>query len=220
MSTLTSDLFAFEAIVAEDRGLDEIPTSRAKGSARSGAPCVYRLFMFLAAVFTATMRRCGMSLSMSAVGVCRTWAPSTIRRIPSPTTAGDVASTAASSEAILTPAMAVAPVRPRAHAQKDAVVEISRPVKAAGRASVRRILVVAVGTTRWSQADHNLCLGRWHQGQRRQQGCTRQKQTAFREFADLEFANPEFADPGARALDLPHKLLSLPNLRVRIESGI
>jgi hypothetical protein len=43
-----------------------------------------------------------------------------------------------------TPAVAVAPACPGTHAQEDAAVEVTRPIKSIGRAGVRRIVVIAV----------------------------------------------------------------------------
>jgi hypothetical protein len=52
------------------------------------------------------------------------------------------------AEAMCAPSVAIAPTGPRAHAQKNAVVEVSRPIEAHGRAAVRRIVVIAVGAVR------------------------------------------------------------------------
>jgi hypothetical protein len=57
-------------------------------------------------------------------------------------------------KAMAAPTVAVAPAAPWAHAQEDAVVEVSGPVVAVGRAGVRRIAVVAIGAG-WLNADVN-----------------------------------------------------------------
>src|ERR1700733_8364880 len=57
-------------------------------------------------------------------------------------------------KAMAAAARAVAPSAPWAHAQKDAVVEVSRPIIAVGRAGVGRIAVVAVGAG-WLNTDVN-----------------------------------------------------------------
>jgi hypothetical protein len=45
---------------------------------------------------------------------------------------------------MITPAVAIAPVRPWAHAKEDPVIEIARPIKTHGCASVRRIVIVPI----------------------------------------------------------------------------
>jgi hypothetical protein len=76
-------------------------------------------------------------------------------------------------EAMPAPAVAVAPARPGTHAQKDAVVEVSRPIEAHGRAFVRRIIVVAVGADGLhADIDHDLCVRRRRQGQACKQCCS------------------------------------------------
>jgi hypothetical protein len=66
---------------------------------------------------------------------------------------------------MLAPAMTIAPVRPGTHAQEDAAIEITRAIVATGCASVWRITIVPIDTYRWSYADGNLRVDRWHQGQ-------------------------------------------------------
>src|SRR5580658_3520586 len=170
-----------------------------------------------ASMFAATMRRCGVGRTVSrctmpsrcvcpviVVDACcrRT---TSIGCIPAPgvsararVAASVVPASSAAAEAMLTPAVAVAPVCPRAHAQEDAVIEISRPVKAAGCAAVWRIVVVAVGTDglyAYAYANCDLRAGRWHQGQGHEQGCcTCQEQTA----------HCEPVGPRGHALELPH----------------
>ena len=101
----------------------------------------------------ATARRCGMGGTTAGLGTaagahgrCATSAIGCISPSTAVSTAFDVDSSAAAAEAMLTPAVAIAPVRPRAHAQEDAAIEIAGSIIAHGCASVRRIAVVAVGT--------------------------------------------------------------------------
>jgi hypothetical protein len=96
------------------------------------------------------------------------------------TTAAAVSSSPATAEAMLAPAVPVSPIRPRADTQENAVEEIAWSIKTAGRAAVRRIVVVAIGTAGRSYADYDLCTGRWHKGQgRKERCCTSEKQTAL-----------------------------------------
>jgi len=78
--------------------------------------------------------------------------------IPRVSMAANISSSSAAAEAMLTPAVSIAPVRPWAHAQKDAAIEIAWPIIAAGRAAVGCIAVVAVGTYGRGYADGNLCV--------------------------------------------------------------
>jgi len=111
-----------------------------------------RLAMFAAMFATAVRWRCMGPAIVD--GVCWRWTTS-IGCIPvSGVTPGPhvsssvVPASSAAAEAMFTPAMAVAPMRPWAHAEEDTVIEISRPVKAAGCAAVRCVVVIAVGTDR------------------------------------------------------------------------
>src|SRR5580704_2362487 len=123
-----------------------------------------------------------------------------------------VASSAGTVEAMLTPAVAVSPMRPRAYAQKDSVVKIAWPVKAAGCASVRRIVVVAVGAHGriYTDPDTDADLRTGRRRQRHKQSCRAgQEQTA----------HGELMSPARQVLDLPHFVI-LQNFHVRIESYI
>lgn len=90
-----------------------------------------------------------------------------------------VAAAALAMEAILAPAVGVTPAGPGAHAQEEAVVEVSRPVKTLGRAAVGWSFVIAPLTSGWFadfngwNADlyANLRANRWRQGQARKQCC-------------------------------------------------
>jgi hypothetical protein len=71
-----------------------------------------------------------------------------------------------------TPAVAITPAGPWAHAQEDPVIEISWPVIAIGRAGIRRIVIVAILASRLNpDADNNLRLSRRRQGHPREQCC-------------------------------------------------
>jgi hypothetical protein len=85
-----------------------------------------------------------------------------------------VASMAMIEVAMFAPAVAITPAGPWTHAQEDAVVEVIRPVKALGRASVRPSFVVAPLANGWfAYFNDNLRvnLWRWRQGQARKQCC-------------------------------------------------
>jgi hypothetical protein len=93
----------------------------------------------------ATTRSCGMDAATTTVGAYCRCASSTIGCIGTSTTVSTgagvvssaVPSSAATAEAMSTPAVAIAPVRPRTHAEENAVIEIARPIKAHGGAAVR-----------------------------------------------------------------------------------
>jgi hypothetical protein len=97
------------------------------------------------------------------------WAAATVRKtaaIGCWAAAAVIVSATIRGEAMAAPAVAVAPSSPWAHAQEDAVVEVSWPVIAVGRAGVWGVVVVAVLTNRLhTDADKNLGLSRWRQGQ-------------------------------------------------------
>ena len=62
------------------------------------------------------------------------------------TAAAAIVASAALTEAMAAPSVAITPAGPRAHPQEDAVGEIAWSVITVRRASIRRIVVVAVGT--------------------------------------------------------------------------
>lgn len=98
------------------------------------------------------------SLSMACLLAARISAPS--RRA----TATVIASSAIIHEAMSAPAVAVAPSSPRPHAQEDAVIEVSRAVKANRSAGIRGVVVVSVRTYRLNtDANHYLSIRRWRQ---------------------------------------------------------
>jgi hypothetical protein len=103
----------------------------------------------------ADVRGCGMGIAYggpavgpaTAPGAYGRWPTSTIGSISTSTavsTAGDVPASSCATEAMITPAVAIAPACPWTHTQEDAVIEIARPIKATGCAAVRCIVVVAV----------------------------------------------------------------------------
>jgi hypothetical protein len=74
---------------------------------------------------------------------------------------------------MLTPAVAIAPAGPWAHAQEDAAVKVARSVEAIGSAGVWSIVVIAVGADRLNaDADFDLRLSRWRQGHAHNQSCS------------------------------------------------
>jgi hypothetical protein len=89
-----------------------------------------------------------------------------------PTKATVISSAPGSDKAMPTPTVVITPTRPRAHAQEDAVVEITRPVITHRSAGVRRISVVAIRTDGWrtTYGDGNLRIRFWRQGQGGKQG--------------------------------------------------
>src|ERR1700722_3156170 len=170
--------------------------------------------MMFAAVLASTVRCCGMRGGMGSamlrvtmccfgMAACYYMATPAIRRIAAPVpTAADISSSSGALKAMFAPAVAVAPVRPRTHAQEDTVIEIARPIETTGRAAVRCIVVIAVGTDRLNadaHVDANLCTGGWRQAQGDEQGCRAgQKQTA----------HGELMSPARHSFDLPHVLSS------------
>src|ERR1035437_1468239 len=79
-----------------------------------------------------------------------------------------ITSSATVAEAMTTPTVAIAPAGPRTHAQKDAAIKVSRPVKSIGRAGVRFIVVIAVRTDGWNADVYDdLSLSHWRQSQAR-----------------------------------------------------
>ena len=98
-----------------------------------------------AAMGCAAVRCCGMGVRRGgsavgrAVAACaRRWATSTILRMKTAAALTSyVASASSAAEAMTAPAMVIAPTRPGAHTEEDAVIEISGPVKAAGCAAIR-----------------------------------------------------------------------------------
>jgi hypothetical protein len=73
----------------------------------------------------------------SAAGTCMARCISAATRIPSSTSI---------AEAMAAPAVVIAPAGPRAHAQEDTVIEITRSIEPIGRAGIGCIVVVAIGT--------------------------------------------------------------------------
>ena len=100
--------------------------------------------------------------------------------------AAAIASTTAVDEPMPTPPMTITPAGPWAHSQEDPVIEVSRPVKAIGRAGIRRIVVVAV-LANWlnanAYANHNLRLCRRRQGHPCEQCCTTEEKLESAHFS-------------------------------------
>jgi hypothetical protein len=194
------------------------------------------LTVFAASVSASTMGCCGMGSTMRrATAACcgtRSGMRGTTGRatsrcyVATPTIAGIgtsvsaaavVSSSSTAAEAMIAPAVAVTPVCPGAYAQKDAVIEVARAIKAARRATVRCIVVIAVGTDRLNAyADANLCAGCWRQAQWDQQRCRAgQKQTA----------HGELMSPARYAFNLPHvvilptSVLSIQSFRSKLDSS-
>jgi hypothetical protein len=155
----------------------ELSCSAASASCAAGFGS-YRLVVFFATVRFAAVGGCGVgraAVCRCGVGVMYGGVvdagalPSPCGRWPASTTF-DVSSSSTTAEAMLTPAVAIAPVRPWSYAEEDPVVEIARPIKTTGGTAVWCIAVVAVGTHGRSYADTNFnsCVSRWHQGQGRE----------------------------------------------------
>jgi hypothetical protein len=93
-----------------------------------------------------------------------------IGRITAPTV---VSASTAVDEAIAAPTVAIAPAGPWAHAQEDAVVEIARPIEADRRATIWRIVVIAVGANGLNtDADDYLRVGPGRKSRGREQRCS------------------------------------------------
>gem|GEM_PF-3853469 len=113
---------------------------------------------------------CDMGTSLTSIGAWR-WSdgPMSTRSGPiiSPAIA-HVSPSAAMDETMVSPAVAIAPLVPRADAEEDSVIEVARSVESDGSAGVGRIVVVAVGTDRRraSDANDNLRLSWWSEGER------------------------------------------------------
>lgn len=83
-----------------------------------------------------------------------------------------IVSSTIAMEAMASPAVAITPTGPWAHAHEDAVVEIARPVITHRRARVRLISVVTVRTNGLNTDVHrNLGMNRWRHGQTAKQCC-------------------------------------------------
>jgi hypothetical protein len=112
---------------------------------------------------TATVRVSYRSAWASAIG----WA-ATCAGIHASAISAHIPSPARTDKAMAAPPMRISPAVPRAHAQEDAVIEITRPIKADRRAGIGRIVIVAVGTGgRYADADANLGIPHWRKSQRR-----------------------------------------------------
>src|SRR5580658_9321 len=180
----------------------------APGVGASTMPCRF----MRGAMGRATMRcrRMGAScrgITARPASVYHRRAASTIPRV---SMAANISSSAAAAEAMLTPAVSIAPVRPWAHPQKDAAIEIAWPIIAAGRAAVGCIAVVAVGTYGRGYADGNLCVDGCHKGQERKHGCCA---------GEKQGARCELVSPRDHGLDLPH-FVTLQSFRFRAKFSL
>jgi len=91
------------------------------------------------------------------------------------TAAAAIAPAASFYKPMAAPAIAIAPAGPWSHAQKDAVVEVPRPVKSIRRAGVGRVVVITVLANRLNaDADDELRVGGRRHGQAREQSCAAQ----------------------------------------------
>ena len=112
------------------------------------------------AVFATAAMRCATSMSTTTTAIATAIAIATATTIAG----AAIASAATTVKAMAAPAVSIAPVGPRAHAQEDSIVEIPWPVKSHRRAGVRRIVIVAVRTDGLNaNIDDNLRSGRWRQ---------------------------------------------------------
>ena len=83
-----------------------------------------------------------------------------------------VAATSLTMEAILAPAVGITPAGPWAYAQKDAIVEVPRPVKAPLGAGIGWSFDIAERANGWfADFNDNLRANLWRQGQARKQCC-------------------------------------------------
>ena len=122
---------------------------RGMSCARSRATCVCIAAFMAFATTVRCLRVAFVSASLTSVR--------SIRAASGGATSAVITSTSAIHKAMLAPSVTVAPASPRAHAQEDAVVEISRPIEAARCAGIRRIVVVAPGTY-WLNSNVNTDL--------------------------------------------------------------
>jgi hypothetical protein len=134
------------------------PTTR-RGGVRSGVG----LAVMRGSVRLAVMRWSGVRLAVMRAGVMGAG----ISVIPAKATV--ISSAPGSDKAMPAPTVVVTPTGPRAHAQEDSVVEITRPVITHRGAGIRCIAVVTVRTNGWrtTYGDGNLRIRFWRQGQGR-----------------------------------------------------
>jgi len=80
----------------------------------------------------------------------------------------DISSAATAGKAMFAPPVAIAPVRPGTDAQKDAAIEITRPIEAVRSAGIGRVVVITVRADRWraAYADDELCFSGRNESQR------------------------------------------------------
>ncbi len=106
---------------------------------------------------SAAIRRPGIVVELCTTALRR----AVVAAVGSATGSAVVTASAFAAEAVSAPTVAIAPSTPWAHAQEDAVVKVSRPVKSHRCAGIRRVAVVAIRTNRLNaNSDINLRLGR------------------------------------------------------------
>jgi hypothetical protein len=150
--TTTTTTATVVALAAVSMGLSAAVTAR-------GRCCTSRAGAHSAAIG----RRCAAVITAAAA---HSAAPTTVATVGDSARTAMIAASAFTAEAMPAPAMAIAPAAPRAHAQEDAVVEVSRPVITHGRALVRRVAVVTVRTDGLNaDIDVDLRASRRRQGQ-------------------------------------------------------
>ena len=134
---------------------------------RPGSACANRtLTMNLSAATNAA--------TVTAAGTNRAAAPAckaaVIGGIPA---SAAIASAAAVNKPVPAPAVAIAPAGPWSHAQKDAIVKVSRPIKAHRRTGIRSVVVIAIRADRRNadpHSNHDLRWSGWRHGQPGKQG--------------------------------------------------
>jgi hypothetical protein len=83
-----------------------------------------------------------------------------------------ISASTAINEAIAAPPVAIAPAGPRTHAQEDAVVEVARPIETDRRATIWRIVIIAIGANGLNtDGDDNLRASIGCKGRSCEQGC-------------------------------------------------
>jgi len=153
------------ACCAGTRSATGMTRYRCMSAAAAGANC-----RPAAACFTTTPASC----SATAASCPATAAAGKVAVICGITAAAVIPSATTVFKAMATPAVAIAPAGPGAHAQENAVVEVAWTIKAVGRTGVRGVVVVAVlanGLNADANPDDDLCLRRWRHGQAGEQCC-------------------------------------------------
>lgn len=98
----------------------------------------------------------------SAIAASTAIAPAAIASSAVVATTTVISSATGADKAVITPTVAITPVRPWPHAEEDAVIEIPWPVVTVRGAGIRRIVVITVGADGRTYADANLRICYWH----------------------------------------------------------